>query len=206
MADFMQLLHSWLTRGAQHTIPEVAISATSQPFSLGASEAHLGEVGSRVFGLSGAFVRPNNNTTYTANTAVAGTTSFARYITFPNAARISGAGITITGIELFKSSLQTANANFRLFLHKDPPVASPNDNEAFAQPFANRTSLIGYADFGSMLSGSNCTYGIGTLSSNFIGPFKPSGTDIYGILQATSTYGPSAALEEFDFFIYGFGE
>jgi hypothetical protein len=181
--NYTQGLHSWLSDGENHSVPSVLAKGV-------------------VVNASGAFVRPNNTTSYSTEDAVSDS---VRFISFPNAIQVSGAGVTIVGAGLVKSSTALTDASFRLWVYKDTPAASPTDNVKFGVAFTDRFSLIGYADFDSPISGSNCTRFIGTLHPSMLGPCKPTGTSLYGVLQAMDSYVPTAS-EEFDVFLYGYEE
>lgn len=165
--------------------------------SVPGGENHLGEVGGRTVLIEATLIRPADTVAYTANDAIADSTSVPTAITFPNISRIgSGSGLILT-FKLTKSTI-TANTAFRLWLYSSNPVVIPADNTTFQINNANRSSRIGYVDFVSPIVGIDCVEYFGVPVFNQIAFKLTSGSSLYGILQVLGAYTPGSG-EQFYF-------
>lgn len=124
--------------------PALTVSATVTGATLGAGEAHIGEVGGHLLSITAAFARPADTTAYAAADAISDSTSAPTVITFANAFRVA------TGSAyLVKARVITDNAAFlprlRLHLFNASPTLM-NDNAAYTLLYADRAKQLGYVD------------------------------------------------------------
>lgn len=136
----------------------------------------------------GSFARPNDTTAYAAKDVVG--PAVAAVITFPRGGScIEKAGI-IRGAKLLTDSAVITNGSFRLHLYSVAPVAIA-DNAAFAHKFADAPFYLGYIDFTLKAEGTGSDIGYEVLGGLAL-PIIAEGDDIYGVLEATAAYVPTA--------------
>lgn len=146
------------------------------------------------------FARPADTTAYSSGDLVANSTTAASVaplqFTVP---REAGRGAYVTGCRLKKSTTTVANASFRLHLFRAAPsVATDGDNSAFASNVSGAANYIGAIDVLDMLALADGAVGSGAPRVGTMRPILlPSGTTVYGLLEARAAYAPGNA-ETFD--------
>ena len=149
--------------------------------------------------------RPNNTTTYTANTgwssATSACTSAACYFTFTNACAFPGEQVAVPEVDVWDSANQATALGGVLWLFNTLPATIINDDATFniaAADFANLTAgsfngipftlasaqASGAANAGISLNGS-------TLGSPLVATCDASKA-IYGMVQVVNAYVPLA--------------
>lgn len=167
------------------------VAAIAGAVGLAASENHIGNVGGHTFRSEVTLIRPSDTTAYTANDAVMNATSGAAALIFPNCARVSNGGITLMQAKLTVNKTGMT-AKFRLHLFRDAPASIPNDNAAFSLAWANASARIGYVDFTTPISGSDCTDYYGVFVQTGAVPTTLVGTSVRGILQTIDAWTPAS--------------
>lgn len=155
--------------------------------------AEAAMVGSPMAVVAAELTRPADTTTYTANDAVANSTSAPTVITFSNIARVTGGSGYITNAKLVKSTTGVTGASFRLWLYSAAPTAI-NDNAAFPIKYADRAGCQGYIDLYPTTegTGSDCAVALQTgVGLKF--KCAEGSQSLYGLLEATGAYAPGNA-------------
>ena len=173
--------------------------------SLAAGEAHVGQVGGTIFASKAEFTRPNDVNQYGAGDIVSNSTAATTPLEFTNVARIVGGGVTIGAVKLCKNNTVVTNANYRLWLYSATPATPPVDNAVFAQLWANRDLRVGWVDFSNPILGSDCVTYQGVLSMLGPDPIIPADKSVFGLLQVTSAYIPTAQ-EIYSLYVRGWSE
>jgi len=148
---------------------------------------HVSEMGTS----SANFTRPSNATAYTANDAVANSTSAPTVLTFTGMARITGGGGLITGATLHIGEKNTTAAEFHLWLFDTSPTLN-NDNDAFAPASGDLANLVGIVIF----SPTNMSDATGMRVYQAINcpiAYRAAATGLYGVLQTRTAYTPASA-------------
>lgn len=162
--------------------------------SLGASEAHIGEVGGNLSYKGVEFTRPADVIAYIAGDVVCDAVGNPSAINFTPLARKNGGTGYITKAVLFTDQ-KTCIARFRLHLyHVSPtPIA---DNLPFLLLYVNAVKKIGSIDFAAMAT-ENAASSTAAQSSVFDVriPYKAADgfTNIYGILETLDAFVPASA-------------
>lgn len=148
--------------------------------------------------VNASYTRPANTTQYTANDAIANSTTAPVVLTFDNAALGGGGSGIIHTIEIVDSANQATKPQIRLWLFDTSPTAV-NDADPFTISDAEHATALpnGIQDFTSWLEGDK-TAGTGNCSSHATSlaiPFKcTSNSDsLYGLLEVRNTYTPTSA-------------
>lgn len=138
---------------------------------------------------SSSQTRPNDTTAYTAGDVIgvspAANMSFATGL-------VQGSGFLITGatLEVDVASVPSGMSTFRLHLYDSEPTAIA-DNAAYDLPSGDRTKYLGNitlntpSDLGSTLWSQ-------TDNINFNGKLATSSSTLYGLLETTGAYTPTA--------------
>lgn len=144
--------------------------------------------------------RPADNTAYAsgdlvANSATAGSVtplSFALPFT-------SGTGQTILQrVRVSKNNTNVSNATFRLHLYAASPTVSNGDNAAWLSTQA--ANYLGFIDCAAMLAFSDGGASFGSAAAGAEMRLKlPSGSTVYGLVEARAAYAPPAGAETFTF-------
>jgi hypothetical protein len=164
--------------------------------SLGASEAHLGEIGGRFTVASATLTRPGDTNAYAAKDVVANSTTAPTVVTFSGMARIAGSGGYITKARLL-TNRSTDTAQFRMHLYHTAPTAIA-DNAQMALVWANRTNRTGTLDFPALATegtGSDSSYALlAPGNTNFPLPFVCTAGDrnLYAIFETLSIFTPAS--------------
>lgn len=160
--------------------------------ALPAGENHIGATGGHTVQAQATLTRPADTALYTANDAVANNTTAGSVTPLEwTLARVSGGGVTIQRARLITSKA-SMTARFRLWLFTSSPTVTAGDNAAFAVTLANADARIGYIDFSTIVSGSDCTDYYGTLVTNGPAAVVPAATKIYGLLQTLDGWTPDS--------------
>lgn len=162
--------------------------------ALGASEAHIGEVGGNLSYIGVEFTRPANTTAYTALDVVSDSVTNPSAINFTPLARVaSGTGYIVKAL-LFTDQ-KTCTARFRLHLFHTSPTPII-DNTPYLLLYTNRTIKIGSIDFVACAT-EDPTSSTGASSAVFDCriPYKcaDSFRNIYGVLETLDAFTPASA-------------
>lgn len=109
--------------------------------TLGAGEAHVGQVGGTTVPITASKTRPNDTNAYTANDAVNESASAGTPWTFTGCARISGGTGLIIGIQA-KCTDPAIVARFEVDLYTAAPAVAVNDNAEATQLVADITTFV----------------------------------------------------------------
>ena len=157
---------------------------------LGASEAHIGQVGGTMVTPSAQFTRPNDTIAYASGDLVANSTSAGSAVPmFWTLMRVSGGSATVRRVRIKKSGTSTTNASFRLHLYTAAPSVSNGDNAAWLSP---HSGYVGSFDVTIDKVFSNASAGIGVPVVGSEVNIKLSGNVyLYGLLEARGPYTPA---------------
>lgn len=161
---------------------------------------HLGRVGGYIVNPQAQFTRPGNTTQYASGDLIANSTTASEIsaMVFSDAARVPGGSFLIRRARLYKNDDDVASAQFRLHLFDaDPTDTDPSNGDNGA------IQLTGCIDnhLGSIDLDINVSPDIHTdgnwasgvpLQGSEISVKLGSGRDIYGLLEARSTYTPAS--------------
>lgn len=180
------------------TLPAGAATSAKQD----TGNTSLTQLTSPTFRSEVTLTRPNDSTPYSINDAVTDSTSASTAIDFANCARSAGTGVTLLQARMTINKVM-GSTRFRLWLYRDTPASIPNDNAAFSQTWANSSLRIGYVDFATPITGSDCSDYYGTPVWTGAHAVQPVGTSIKGILQVLDAVTP-AALDQYKFVLGGY--
>jgi hypothetical protein len=161
-----------------------------------AGEAHIGEVGSAFLNPSANFTRTNANATpYSIADLVANSETAASVVAMQfTVARVAAGSFAIRRASLKKSG--SANTgDFRLHLYLADPALSSGiaggDNAAWS---TKESGYLGSFDISTDRAFTDAQKGFGLPTlGNEIARLLPSGTVIYGLLEARSAFTPIAS-------------
>lgn len=212
--------------GAQRVILADTGPGVSTGLLMGATEAHIGQVGGTTPRISVSYTRASDATQYSIGDMIGDTTTAASALplTFSvgraNAAIVSG---RLTGCRCVvtpaSGNLVISNLDFDLLLFRPAtgiPFAAgsyPGDNAAMSISAAAMRQLVAIFRFSSgawrnplasVSAGSTSGYQAVPLSSARVyAPFNlsdiASATTLVGVLQAAAVWNPGAVAQQFDF-------
>lgn len=161
--------------------------------TLGAGEAHIGEVAGKMATVYVEFTRPSDTTAYAAKDAISNNTSAPAVLTFTNLARVNGGSAYIVKARLM-TNLSTDTKRYRLHIYHTAPTPI-NDNSPFTLLWANRTNRLGYIDFPACATEGTGSDAAGSLNDTIRHPFVcASGSrHIYGLLETLDAGTPGNA-------------
>ena len=168
-----------------------------------AGEEHIGTVGGHVVTPTAVLIRPANTTAYASGDLVANSATAAAVLplVFANAVRKVGGSGKVRRARLTKNSDDVTNPTFRLHVFTSNPVSvvpTNGDNDAI-QLTGARNSHVGSFEFdmtaNDIHTDGNFDDAVPLIGSeiNFV---VPSGTSLYGLLEARAAYTP-ASEEQF---------
>lgn len=185
--------------GRQSTIPVTVMNALlAAGYALGASEAHIGQVGGKTANATGSVTRPNNTTPYTAGDVW--TSDPAAMITFTNAGRIAGGSGVIIGATCTDSANQATKLQLDLYLFAVGTLSVDADNAAWTPTdaeLAPGASYLGLLQFNTWAVG-DATSGAGGNAVSSASPTAPiayvcgATTSLFGIAIPRNAYTPVA--------------
>jgi len=149
--------------------------------------------------LTASYTRPANTTLYTANDAMAESTSAPTALTFGPASDARANG-WLVGARCVDAVNATTLPQLRLFLFNASPTAV-NDNSPFTLSDANLRTCIGFLDFTTFTAGDD-TSGAGGNALSIAPvdqPFAINGP-VYGLVKVLNGYTPVSA-EVFNFYL-----
>lgn len=159
-----------------------------------ASEVHVGEVGGKTKPVQGSFTRPGDANAYTANDAVANSTSAPTAITLTGAARITGGSGYIVALTVIHEVV-SVTPRFRVHFYDANPATRFNDNAVFANTYAieSASSYLGYMDTAAANSNGLTDASIGqNITDRF--PFKCNAdANLYCLVQTLDAFTPGNA-------------
>ena len=152
-----------------------------------------------------AITRPNDTTAYASGDLVANSTTAASVgaFIFAVAAQMTGQSFFVRKLRLRKSTNVTTSASFRMHFFKENPFASApagGDNAALVLAASNIANYLGYIDVTTdkaifHASDGAAGFGVPTEGSEIafqMAASASSGFNLYGVLEARSTYTPAA--------------
>lgn len=146
--------------------------------------------------------RPANTTPYAANEVVCGSPCNAMTLTLVANPSVQGIQATLANrVLLTKSGPGTTNAGFNLLLFSQPPTMPAADQSAYVGPYAaDLKSYLGQAQCSTPNSTNDasasvwfeCTLSNPNSSGVTVFQRQPTGTQVWGVLQATGAYTPAS--------------
>jgi hypothetical protein len=131
-----------------------------------------------------SYTRPNDTNTYTANDAVANSTSAPVALDFTNAVRSAGGTGVLVGATFIDQSSQSVAWDLELWVFRDT-VTAINDQDPFAPSDADCLKWLHTFHFTESYAGSgNKVWQAGPCSV----PFSAVGTSLYGLLVVRNAY------------------
>lgn len=138
--------------------------------------------------------RPADTTAYASGDLVANSTTAGSVtpISFASVVLAEGGCVRVERARLFKTGTSTTNASFRLHLFNATPSTIANgDNAAF---LTARAGYVGALDVTIDRAFSDGSHGAGiSLTGSPMTLTIPSGTTLYGLLEARGAYTPASA-------------
>jgi len=189
-----------VTPGAGATLKTTDHSGVHTPHHnvdvIAAGENHIGQIGWMVAVASASFSRPADTTAYAVGDLVANATAAASVVPMQfSVARVADKSFRILRARLKKSGTATANASFRIHLHRDDPSGASGiangDNGAW---LTREASYIGAIDVTLDKAFSDGAKGIGIPNEGVAIAAVPSaGTQlVYGLIEARAAYAPAS--------------
>jgi hypothetical protein len=164
---------------------------------LGASEAHIGEVGGRAIRVSGSFTRPADTTAYAAGDNMADSTSAPTVNTITGCVRIPGGSGIILGASLIDSANQATPGQFEAWVF-DTAWTPDNDNAVFTPTDAECATLVAivplttsYVGDATAGAGGNRIYMSDPVNRGFV--CAGGSTSLYWALVVRNAYTPVSA-------------
>lgn len=150
--------------------------------------------------VSASFTRPADTTQYAigdlvANSTSAGSVSAMSWIVSPPYTRQSGySPVYVSGVRLHASKASVTSAAFRVHLYSATPTfTSAGDNSAFGTVVATgNANWLASFDVTMVALHADGASGIAVPTEGFVVPQVPSGTTVYGLIEALNTYTPSS--------------
>lgn len=143
---------------------------------------------------SSTLTRPADTTAYASGDLVANSTTAGSVValSFASGVLAEGGCVRIERARLYKSGTSTTNASFRLHLFNAAPTGIANgDNGAWS---TNRAGYIGAFDVTIDRAFVDGAQGSGiSLTGSPMTATIPSGTTLYGLLEARAAYTPGNA-------------
>lgn len=177
---------------AAYPLP-VEITGTGDAVTLGAGEAHIGQVGGTMANPSGSVTTPNSVTTYAAgdlvaNSATAGSVTPMSF----TASRIATGSFMLRRVRLFKTSVVLTGASFWVHLWSASPTVTNGDDGVFL-PSGLLTYIGAFAvTMDRAFSDGACGIGTPVVGSDMSIKLA-SGSTIYGLIEAKGAYTRTAA-------------
>ena len=138
--------------------------------------------------------RPADTTAYASGDLVANSTTAGSVtpISFASVVLAATGCVRVERVRLFKTGTSTTNASFRLHLFNATPSTIANgDNAAF---LTSGTGYVGALDVTIDRAFSDGAHGAGiSLTGSPMTLTIPSGTTLYGLLEARGAYTPASA-------------
>lgn len=159
---------------------------------LGASEAHIGQVGALAALVTGSFTRPANTTQYASGDLVANSATAGSVVPITLAIGRGDGGAAKTGmirrLRLRKSGTSITNASFRIHLYRTSSITTANgDNGAFstdqAANYVGKVDIVMDQAFTDGASGN----GVPTVGSEF----NFASANYYALIEARAAYTPA---------------
>ena len=138
------------------------------------------------------FTRPNDTNAYSTGDLIANSTTAGSVVPLEFlGCSFDGGGTRIEAVRIRKSGTSTTNAQFRVHLYALAPTASNGDNGAF---LTNRADdYLGAFDVTVDRSFTDGACGRGlSMTGTPLTVVLPTGTIIYGLLEARAAYTPAA--------------
>jgi hypothetical protein len=168
--------------------------ASSLAVAIASDQDTLAVSGSATVAIGTSFTRPADTTAYVSGDLVANSTTAGSVtvLSFANSARTSGGSGMIRRVRLRKSGTSVTNTSFRLHLFNASPATVTNgDNGAFS--VSGSADYIGAFDITIDRAFTDGAVGVGAPVSGGEVNFKlPSGTTIYGYIEARAAYTPTS--------------
>ena len=142
------------------------------------------------------FTRPADTNAYTSGDLVANSTTAASVVPLEFlGCSFGGGGTRIEGARIRKTTNTTTNASFRLHLFSSAPtVATTGDNGVFGTVVTGAANYLGGFDVSTDRFFADGAAGSGTsLRGTPLNVVLPSGSTIYGLLEARGAYNPGNA-------------
>jgi len=156
--------------------------------------------------------RPANTTAYAANQVVCGSPCNAMALTLVANPQVQGVQATLANrVLLTKSGSTTTGAAFTLFLFSQPPTMPVSDQATYTSFYtADAKAYLGQAtcttwtatNDASASAWSECALGNPNSAGVTVFQRQPTGTQVFGVLQATGTYTPASG-ETFTAYLSG---
>lgn len=178
-------LNKFRARISAYTLGSITIEAIIVPVS----EPALPVVSTGTT-ISASQTRPNDTTAYAALDVVG--QDPAANITFANVLPNAGGAFVALGVRLRidVAAIPAGMAGFRLHLYNAAPTAIA-DNAAYNLPAADRAKYLGYVEI-SNIQDIGDTLWAQAAGVNFMAKLAAGSTSLFGILETTGAYTPSA--------------
>lgn len=169
--------------------------AASLAVAIASDQDTLAVSGSATVAISTSFTRPADTTAYTSGDLVANNTTAGSVVvlSFANAARVASGSGMVRRARLRKSGTSVTNSSFRIHLFNAAPATITNgDNGAFS--VSGAADYIGAIDVSVDRAFTDGAVGTGIPVVGSEINFKlPSGSTIYGVIEARGAYTPTSA-------------
>lgn len=178
--------------GESYPLP-VTLAGAGDVITLGAGEAHVGQVGGTMANPSANFTRPANTTAYASGQLVANSTTAGSVAAMQfSCSRIATGSFMLRRVKLSKSGTGITNALFRLHLFRAAPATITNgDGGTFS--VSGAADYIGAFDVSVDRTFTDGAAGVGVPVVGTDMSIKlASGSVIYGLVEARGSYTPAS--------------
>lgn len=121
-----------------------------------AGEAHVGEVGGKLFFSYQEIIRPNNTTPYTAGDVVSASAGGITWLRMTNLSRVANGSGYITGVRI-STDKKSITPRFRIHMYNAETATVAVDNLPYEKLYVDEPNYLGYVDLPAMSTPADAT-------------------------------------------------